>query len=120
MSTQPNTVIITGAGKGIGFELTQTFLNDPSFFVIGISRNTSRLESLNNPGLSIIRGDLLKNYTSIVSQIKQRTKTITHLINNAAQVHNSPIEQTSDEDLDRVMQTNFHAPYKLIRDLSEY
>jgi 3-oxoacyl-[acyl-carrier protein] reductase len=118
MSNQTNTVVITGAGKGIGYELAKSFLADPSFLVIGISRNTSQLELLNNPKLSIIKGDLLHHYPSIITGIKQQTKEITHLINNAAQVHNAVIEETSDQHLNEVMQTNFHAPYKLIRDLS--
>src|SRR5687768_9096343 len=119
MSTSINTVVITGAGKGIGYELTKSFLSDTTFFVVAISRNTSQLESLSNSRLSIIKGDLLKDYTSIITSIKQRTKNITHLINNAAQVHNGLIEQTSDEDLNEVMQINFHVPYKLVRDLSD-
>lgn len=119
MPDQPNTVIITGAGKGIGYELTKSFLQDPNFSVIGISRNISQLESLNDSNLSIIKGDLVKDYSSIISGIRQKAKTITHLINNAALVHNGSIEQTSDENLKELMQTNFHVPYKLIRDLSD-
>jgi NAD(P)-dependent dehydrogenase (short-subunit alcohol dehydrogenase family) len=117
MLTQTNTVIITGAGKGIGYELTKSFLLNPAFLVIAISRNVSQLELLNNSRLTIIKGDLLSDYSSITASIKQAAKTITHLINNAAQVHNASIEKTSDEILKEVMETNFHVPYKLIRDL---
>ncbi len=112
------TVIITGAGKGIGFELVKTFLKNPEFLVIGISRDISQLEQLNNSALTLIKGDLIADYNYILDQIKQSTNSISHLINNAAVVHNKPIEQTTNDALENVMQTNFHTPYKLIRDLS--
>ncbi len=119
MSNKQNTVIITGAGKGIGFALVKTFLTDPSFSVIGISRQIVQLENLNNKKLTIIQGDLISQYEHILNDIKKNAATITHLINNAGIVHNASIEQTSDRNLNEILQTNFHVPYKLIRDLSD-
>jgi 3-oxoacyl-[acyl-carrier protein] reductase len=119
MSHPQNIVVITGVGKGIGFELTKVFLSDPSFLVIGISRRVEQLESLQNPRLNIVQGDLLKDYDRILKEIRHLGPGITHLINNAAMVHNASVEQTTNEHLDQLMQTNFHVPYKLIRDLSD-
>jgi 3-oxoacyl-[acyl-carrier protein] reductase len=120
MLVPSKTVIVTGAGKGIGYALVQRFLVDPDFLVIGISRKIAALEALQNKNLKIIQGDLVLNYQNILDQIKQLSPFVTHLVNNAALVHNGSIEETTDDQLDRVMQTNFHAPYKLIRDLSAY
>jgi len=112
------TVVITGAGKGIGFELVNRFLIEPDFIVLATSRDVSRLSIIHSPNLHIIKGDLLLDYNYILSQIHSYTTTINYLVNNAALINNSAIEQTTNQMLEQVMQTNFHVPYKLIRDLS--
>ncbi len=111
------TVVITGAGKGIGFELVKTFLADQSFLVIATSRDTGQLRQIANPSLKIVTGDFLTAYPSIVDEIKKAAPSIHILINNAALVLNRSISQVQDKDMDEVMEINFKTPYKLIRDL---
>lgn len=112
-----NSVIITGAGKGIGLELTHQFLKHAEFNVIGISRDISRLKQINHPSLQIIQGDLCKEYHTIINSIKSRKPQVQILINNAALVINKTIEELQDDDLYPIMELNFFTPLKLVRDL---
>mgnify|MGYP001582833838 CR=1 FL=1 len=85
------TVLITGAGKGIGFELVKVFLADSSFQVIATSRNINQLQELQNSRLHIIQGDLCTNFDYIIEQILKLNKSINTLVNNAALVINKGI-----------------------------
>jgi 3-oxoacyl-[acyl-carrier protein] reductase len=111
------TVVITGAGKGIGFAMVNTFLADKDYKVIATSRNVERLRSINHPDLTIIHGDLLNDYTYIKDEILKTSGSITTLINNAALILNRELLEVTDSDIKEVMEINFSAPYKLIRDL---
>lgn len=111
------TVFITGAGKGIGFEVVKAFLNDPTYNIIATSRNVDRLKDIVDPRLNIITGDLITNYTHIIDEIITKARSIDIIINNAALILNKEIIDVSSDDINNVMQTNFSVPYKLIRDL---
>jgi NAD(P)-dependent dehydrogenase (short-subunit alcohol dehydrogenase family) len=119
MDTQIKTVLITGAGKGIGFETVKAFLNDPLYQVIATSRNTTLLEQINHPCLHIVQGDLIDHYQEVLNQVLEISGHMHIIINNAAAILNKAIVETTNEEIDRVMQTNFTVPYKLIRDVSK-
>lgn len=111
------TAVITGGGRGIGFALVKAFLSDPEYNVIATSRNVAELKKIIDPRLTVIQGDLNLDYIFIKDQILSSSRSITTLINNAALVLNKPLLEVADTDLINVMETNFHVPYKLIRDL---
>lgn len=110
-------VLITGAGKGIGLELTKSFLADGNFHVIAVTRNIAQLHTIQTSSLTIVQGDLVIEYESIIQKILDLNISIQVLVNNAAIVLNKSLASVSDEDLALVMETNFTVPYKLIRDL---
>lgn len=112
------TIIITGAGKGIGFALVNRFLKESNFIVVAISRDVLRLSEFRANNLHIIKGDLLHDYDDILAQINSYTESINYLINNAALVQNLTLEQTGNKVIEEVLYTNFKVPYTLIRDLS--
>lgn len=68
------TVIITGASRGIGFELTKLFLN-ANYQVIALTRHTETLEGLSNSNLQIIATDLSSKISidKAVFAIKEKT-----------------------------------------------
>lgn len=111
------TVFITGAGKGIGFETVRVFLNDPTYNIIATSRNIDQLKKIADPRLHLISADLVSDYTYVIDEINAMAGSIDIVINNAALILNKVIVEVSDKDINNVMQTNFSAPYKLIRDL---
>ena len=57
------TILITGASRGIGFALTQQFL-DKGYTVIGTSR-TGEIENLAHPNFTVMKLDLSKEATII-------------------------------------------------------
>lgn len=87
------TVIITGASRGIGFELTKLFL-DSNYHVIALTRHTETLEALTNEKLQIISTDLSSKISidKAVFAIKEKHQAIDFVINNAGTLVNKPFE----------------------------
>lgn len=110
-------VLITGAGRGIGLEVVKAFLKITHHPVIAVSRNPQELFKIENDNLKIIHGDVLLNYHEILNQINHPKSKLAIIINNAAMAINKPIIEVSDDDIKSVMELNFTLPYRLIRDL---
>lgn len=117
--------IITGAGKGIGFETVRQLSKMQGSRIIAISRNVEELHELsrkNNPLVSeiiplsfdIVNSNIQNNLIPLLNELDFR---IDGLLNNAGALVNKPFEQCSDDDFTVVFQTNVEAPFRLIRDL---
>jgi 3-oxoacyl-[acyl-carrier protein] reductase len=111
--------IITGASKGIGYELVKEFSKNSQNLVIAISRNTQPLLKLMNAKnthmLLPVKADLSKN-----SSIKKVTKLLSSLqlpvdilINNAGQLINKPFEKINAKELQTIYSVNVFAPFLL-------
>ncbi len=112
------TVIITGASRGIGFELTKLFLN-ANYQVIALTRHTDTLEALSNEKLQIISTDLSSKISidKAVFAIKEKHQTIDFVINNAGTLVNKPFEDILYSDLEKTYQVNVFAPFYLSQQL---
>jgi short-subunit dehydrogenase len=114
-------VIVTGASKGIGFEIVKLFLNNPNYSIIAISRNIDSLTKLvnvnNTTNLIPFRADITntKQQKKIVDVIKKIKLPVSILINNAGQIVNKPFEKITEKELESVYATNVFAPFKLIQ-----
>ena len=77
------TIVITGVSKGIGFALTQQFLNN-GYFVIGTSR-TGEIENLSHANFTALKLDLSKEETIFTFDeiLINKNIKIDFLINNA-------------------------------------
>ena len=77
------TIVITGVSKGIGFALTQQFLNN-GYFVIGTSR-TGEIENLSHANFTALKLDLSKEETIFTFDkiLENKNIKIDFLINNA-------------------------------------
>lgn len=123
-------VIITGAGKGIGFELAKMFAKDHQHQVVAVSRNTQKLEVLKAELVSDkgqtclfpVAFDLMeKEYkSSLIPVILNHFQTVDILINNAGLLINRPFVDLKDEDFDHVFEVNVKSPFRLSRDLIPY
>lgn len=112
-------IIITGASRGIGYELAKQHL-ELGNRVFTISRNTEKLEKLNKfskennhqfLGLDLTDYNQINN---ILEAIKD-WETIDILYNNAGLCINKPFEKITEEDLTSSWKINFMAPYRLIQ-----
>jgi len=114
-------IVITGASKGIGFELTKIALQNKCK-VFAIARNTSTLSELKKQYVETlfcidadlsIEADVIKT----VTQIQAQTALVDILVNNAGSIVNKPFHEISSEELHNVYSTNVFAPFMLTQKL---
>ncbi len=103
--THKPVALITGASSGFG-QLTATLLAQKGYRVFG----TSRKEHVGTPKeFEMLRLDVQSDQSvrSCMQQLLRLVDRIDLLVNNAGQVHASPIEETSLEQAKDVFETNF-------------
>lgn len=116
------TILITGAARGIGRAVAVGLLR-AGHRVIAVSRNAEKLNELKDiagaegASIYILTADLTQQLPEVVQAVKEITGRVDVLINNAGLLVNKPIHDTTDEDIHRVMDTNFTVPVRLVRDL---
>ena len=119
-------IIITGASRGIGFELVKALAKDSSNNIIAISRNKTKLQQLkqesysinSNSNVSIIDFDLTKiieTKDSLKKMIDTKFPNVDILINNAGYLFNSEFEKISSIEAMKIFNTNFFASAELIK-----
>lgn len=112
------TIFITGANKGIGFELCKIFLKENNFSVIALSRNINNLMNLKNyENLKIIQMDLEKYSASKLLDETNEFSQIDILINNAGALVNKDFTDININEWQKMFEVNLFAPVKIIRDL---
>ena len=112
-------IIITGASRGIGFELAKQHLQLGNR-VLTISRNVEKLKELaqyategeyNFLGLDLTNFDELQKVLNEV----EAWDNIDILYNNAGLCINKPFVEITEDDLLNSWKVNFMAPYRLIQ-----
>ena len=106
MNTNAKTVVITGAGSGIGFAVADAFVLQGANVVLN-GRNEDKLTraaaQLGQPSqLAIIAGDVTKTETAdrIVDAAVDRFGRVDVLVNNAGTFHTKPFTEYTVEELD--------------------
>ncbi|MBL4618145.1 MAG: SDR family oxidoreductase [Robiginitomaculum sp.] len=121
------TVIVTGAGRGLGFAIVQKLLHD-GFYVVAVSRTeTDEIKDLTqaNDNLEFLKFDLEKtrDIFQLCKDIVQSTKldnkpTIFSLINNAAIGTDGILGTMHETDIERMIAINITAPILLTKYLT--
>lgn len=109
-------VVITGASRGIGFEMVKQFLAN-GHQVMAISRNQDKLLELKELGANILSYDLTAEDFAPVIDVVKSFGQIDILINNAGALINKPLSQITNEDINYVYNVNVFSVIKLTRDL---
>ena len=111
-------IVITGASRGIGFELVKQFLNT-GYTVFCLTRNLEPLKAINHSNLKFLSTDLNSqdSMNAAISFIKKDVTLIDFVINNAGSLVNKPYESISYDELQKVYQVNVFAPYYLTQQL---
>lgn len=114
-------IIVTGASRGIGFELIQLFANS-GHRILAISRNTDPIDALNNKNISSLSIDLsIESEINKVSKfVAENWKNVDILINNAGSLVNKPFSETSTKEFLEVYKVNVFAVAELTRNLIPY
>lgn len=115
-------IVITGASKGIGYSIAKAFTRDPGHHVLGIARNTERMQELSDKtdnrfgyiGFDLQSGSF---HDKLIPEVKSRLGTVDILINNAGALLNKPFAETSDAEFDTIFDMNIRSPFRLIRDM---
>jgi NAD(P)-dependent dehydrogenase (short-subunit alcohol dehydrogenase family) len=120
-------IVITGASKGIGFEIVKAFAYEAGNKIIAISRNRKLLMALKSEcamqvgtsNVFIFPFDLeLGNIRSeLYNQISKQIPSVDLLINNAGLLVNKPMEEITDHDFERVFNVNVKSVFVLIQSL---
>ena len=111
-------VIITGASRGIGFELVKQFLNAGDT-VFCLTRNIEPLKALAHKNLKSISTDLnsQNSMDDAIAFMKKEVNHIDFIIHNAGSLVNKPFESITFDELQKVYQVNVFAPYYLTQQL---
>ncbi len=119
-------IIITGASRGIGYELVKLFAENADYTIIALSRDSQKLNQLQKEcqesfplsNVIPIPYDLTdKNAKGLTAEITKHCKTIDLLINNAGQIVNKPFINLTLSDFETVYATNVFGVAKLIQDI---
>jgi len=109
-------IIITGASRGIGFELVKVLSRHKQNHVVAISRNGKALKELaaecqrNNPDAKVTPYEFDLSQFDFYPFIVQRLETFIHkcdvLIHNAGRMINKPFPKLDQADFDEIYNVN--------------
>ena len=111
-------IIITGASRGIGYELVKQFLNAGDA-VFCLTRNLEPLVAIAHANLKSISTDLASqdSMNNAIDFVKKELTQIDCIIHNAGSLINKPYEAITYSELQKVYQVNVFAPYYLTQQL---
>ncbi|WP_299682167.1 SDR family oxidoreductase [uncultured Dokdonia sp.] len=106
-------VLITGASSGIGKTIAH-YLSDKGFTVYGTSRNP---KAVKEGEVRMIPLDVTvhDSITAAIQTILQEQNQIDYLINNAGMGITGPLEETPDNEIRRVFETNYFGALEVIK-----
>ena len=122
MRLSGRTALVTGANRGIGFEVCRQLGREGAKVILGIRHGGKEtLETLSTEGhdVSLIPidtsdSDLIRNALNQLSETR-----VDILINNAAVLDRGSIVSLSDPELETVVRTNLLGPMLLAKNLAE-
>ena len=113
-------IVITGASRGIGFEMVRSFLEN-GHSVFAISRNIDPLISAfgteskcRSLSFDLSNGD----FKTMFNEVSLFFETIDVVINNAGKLINKPFIDVTSQDLESSYATNAFAPIYIVQNLS--
>ncbi|GGF36173.1 SDR family NAD(P)-dependent oxidoreductase [Echinicola rosea] len=123
-SLEGKLALVTGGGTGIGFGIAQAFVKAGAQVVITGRREyvlQQAVEQLGNNTVYVVNDITDKEaIPSLVAEIEQNVGAINILVNNAGIHHKAMAQDTSDEDFERVIQTNLLSVFSLTRECAKY
>ena len=120
MTTSRKWAVVTGASRGIGRALVQSFVKE-GYAVWALARSTEALESLARESGDAVRPlavDVADEAAVLAASKRILDEDIPRvLVNNAGISVSAPLNKTSLEDFHRVMAVNVTAPFLFCREL---
>jgi NAD(P)-dependent dehydrogenase (short-subunit alcohol dehydrogenase family) len=118
-------IVVTGASRGIGYQMVKQLLEDDSHRVFAVARNKDNLLKLHQYGkkgnYSFLDFDLIQaDYGELITAITNMFDKVDVLINNAGMLINKPLKELTDSDFDDMFGANVKSAFKLVRGLLPY
>jgi short-subunit dehydrogenase len=119
-------IIVTGASRGIGYELTKLFASDPKNKVVAISRNRLKLEQLKREARSVNIYPAVvdfgnKNFKrEITLQVLSHISSVDILVNNAGAMVNKPFEDLTTDEVENMFRVNVMSQFEFLQALLPY
>ncbi|MAT86113.1 MAG: hypothetical protein CMA25_04040 [Euryarchaeota archaeon] len=117
MNLKNKVVLVTGAGKGIGYSTVETLLKHGAFVyaLIKSKKDSKYFKKFNNKKIKIYFGDVknIKNINNIMAESLKRKNPINCLVNNAGIRLRKKFIDISKKDLNDVIETNFYSVFYL-------
>lgn len=118
-------IVITGASKGVGYELCHKFINAGDHNIFAISRTGGVFDEMissgfnNKSNFNYFKCDLTKtNFKeNLLPDIVEKLHSVDIIINNAGLLINKPFIELTDIDFDSMFDLNVRSVFRLIRDL---
>ena len=117
-------VLVTGASKGIGFEIVKLFASDSSNNIVALSRNIELLDELKFVCKNEYNNDIhIYSIDFMSSSLKEDLENVLStdnihfdiVINNAGHLINKPFLDSSEQDFQKIYQTNVYAPIVVLQ-----
>lgn len=116
-------IIVTGASRGIGYELVKQFSANSQATIFAVSRNLQKLEQLKketvHSNVIPLVCDISKEdeIIKMVLEIKKHTSSIHFIVNNAGAIVNKPFLELTIADQEYVYKVNVFSVVSLIQQL---
>ena len=117
-------IIVTGASRGLGFEVVKMFSKDPQNKIFALARGHSGLvkleeqcSTLNGRRVDTLAFDLLTGdyQNALIPAILKSMDTVDILVNNAGLMVNKPFAMMKEQDFDLVFNANVKSVFKLTK-----
>lgn len=115
-------IIVTGASRGIGFDMVLELSKNSAHNIIAISRNTDRLEALkkqcleqHNNAITIVDIDLANLPNDKLNQALEQLDCVDVLINNAGVLINKPFLELTAADWQQMFSVNLFTVVELVK-----
>ena len=122
-------IVVTGASRGIGFEVVKEFASRGGHHILAISRNQEGLNRLKDTcssykdsTVSILEGDLTRDdfYSKLEDFMKNNMPSCDVVLNNAGYLLNKPFGETENSDMEHIFSVNLFGPSRVLRTLESY
>lgn len=126
-SLQRKTAIITGGGSGIGKAIAELFASQQAeVFILELNKATAdeTVSSITNKGgkatAFAVNVSDQSQVKEVISKIAQQVGRIDILVNSAGISHIGRLENTLEEDFDRIVQVNIKGVYNAMHAVIQY
>lgn len=119
-SLQNKLALVTGGGSGIGFHIAECMVQAGAKVVLTGRRESALQQAVAKLGEQAVYfvHDIteLATIPRLVADIEETHGPLDVLVNNAGINMKKPAMDTTDEDFDRILQTNLHAVFAVTRE----